>query len=49
MNALWVPRAIAQGFWEGVFQLLALTIVAAFGTFIYQRRQARYARSRGID
>ncbi len=43
MNALWDPSAIAQGFWEGVFQLLALAIVAAFGTFIYQRRQARYA------
>jgi hypothetical protein len=43
MNALWEPTAIAQGFWQGVFQLLALAIVAAFGTFIYQRRQARYA------
>jgi hypothetical protein len=37
------PNAIAQGFWQGVFQLVALAIVAAFGTFIYQRRQARYA------
>jgi hypothetical protein len=43
VNALWDPSAIAQGFWQGVFQLLALAIVAAFGTFIYQRRQARYA------
>jgi hypothetical protein len=43
MNALWDPTAIAQGFWQGVFQLVALAIVAAFGTFIYQRRQARYA------
>jgi hypothetical protein len=43
VNALWDPTAIAQGFWQGVFQLLALAIVAAFGTFIYQRRQARYA------
>jgi hypothetical protein len=43
VNALWDPSAIAYGFWEGVFQLLALAIVAAFGTFIYQRRQARYA------
>jgi hypothetical protein len=43
VNALWDPSAIVQGFWEGVFQLLALAIVAAFGTFIYQRRQARYA------
>jgi hypothetical protein len=32
-----------QSFWHGVFQLLALVIVAAFGTLIYQRRQARYA------
>jgi hypothetical protein len=43
MSALWDPAAIAQGFWQGVFQLMALAIVAAFGTFIYQRRQARYA------
>jgi hypothetical protein len=43
VNALWDLTAIAQGFWQGVFQLLALAIVAAFGTFIYQRRQARYA------
>jgi hypothetical protein len=43
VNALWDSTAIAQGFWQGVFQLLALAIVAAFGTFIYQRRQARYA------
>jgi len=34
MNALWDPTAIAQGFWQGFFQLLALAIVAAFGTFI---------------
>jgi hypothetical protein len=43
MNALWDPTSIDQGFWQGVFQLVALAIVAAFGTFIYQRRQARYA------
>ena len=43
MNALWDPTTIAQGFWQGVFQLLGLAIVAAFGTFIYQRRQTRYA------
>jgi hypothetical protein len=43
MPSLFDPTAIAQGFWQGVFQLLALAIVAAFGTFVYQRRQARYA------
>ena len=43
MPPLFDPTAIVQGFWQGVFQLLALAIVAAFGTFIYQRRQARYA------
>jgi hypothetical protein len=42
MNAIWDPAALAQGFWQGVFKLLALTIIAAFGTFIFQRRQARY-------
>src|SRR4051812_13047441 len=42
MSALWDPAAIAQGFWQGVFQLLALAIVAAFATFIYQRIRARY-------
>lgn len=43
MSSLWDPAAIARGFWQGAFELLALAIVAAFGTFIYQRRQARYA------
>ncbi len=43
MTPLWDPAAIAQGFWQGLFQLLALAIVAAYGTFIYQRRQARFA------
>jgi hypothetical protein len=43
MPSLLDPAAIAQGFWQGVFQLLALAIVAAYGTFVYQRRQARYA------
>jgi hypothetical protein len=42
MPVLWDPTAFVQGLWQGVFQLLALAIVAAFGTFIYQRRQARY-------
>jgi hypothetical protein len=42
MPPLWDPTAFLQGFWQGVFQLLGLVIVAAFGTFIYQRRQARY-------
>jgi hypothetical protein len=42
MNAIWDPAALAQGFWQGVFELLALSIIAAFGTFIFQRRQARY-------
>jgi hypothetical protein len=41
MNAIWDPAAFAQGFWQGVFELLALAIIAAFGTFIFQRRQAR--------
>ncbi len=39
MSSLWDPTAIAQGFWQGAFELLALAIVAGFGTFIYQRRQ----------
>jgi len=43
MFSLWDPTAIVQGFWQGAFQLLALALVAAFGTLIYQRRQARYA------
>src|SRR5687767_1275531 len=42
MSALWDPAAIAQGFWQGVFQLLSLAVVAAFATFIYQRQKARY-------
>jgi hypothetical protein len=42
MSFFWDPTAFAQGFWQGVFQLLALAIVAAYGTFIYQRSQARY-------
>jgi hypothetical protein len=42
MPTLWDPTAFVQGFWQGVFQLLGLAIVAAFGTFIYQRKQARY-------
>jgi hypothetical protein len=42
MNLFLDATAFAQGFWQGIFQLLALAIVAAFGTFIYQRRQARY-------
>jgi hypothetical protein len=42
MNAIWDPAAITQGFWQGVFELLALAIIAASGTFIFQRRQARY-------
>jgi hypothetical protein len=43
MPSLWDPTAFVQGFWQGAFQLLALALVAAFGTLIYQRRQARYA------
>ncbi len=42
MEMLGDPTAIAQGFWQGFFQLLALAVAAAFGTFIYQRRRARY-------
>ncbi len=42
MSSLWDPAAFARGLWQGVFQLLALGIVAAYGTFIYQRRQARF-------
>jgi hypothetical protein len=42
MPPLWDPTAFVQGLWQGVFQLVALALVAAFGTFIYQRRQARY-------
>jgi hypothetical protein len=42
MNAFFDETAFAQGFWQGFFQLLALAVAAAFGTFIYQRRQARY-------
>jgi len=43
MPSLWDQTAFVQGFWQGVFQLLGLALVAAFGTLIYQRRQARYA------
>jgi hypothetical protein len=42
MSSLLDPTAIAQAFWQGVFQLLALAFVAAFATFIYQRIRARY-------
>ncbi len=42
MELLGDPTAVAQGFWQGVFQLLALALAAAFGTFIFQRRRARY-------
>lgn len=42
MFSLWDSTAFVQAFWQGLFQLLALAIIAAFGTFIYQRRQARY-------
>jgi hypothetical protein len=42
MNAIWDPAAIAQGLWQGVFELFALATIAAFGTFIFQRRQARF-------
>ena len=48
MNAIWDPAAIAQGFWQGVFELLALATIAAFGTFIFQRRQARYTLREGL-
>lgn len=43
MSALSDPSAFAQGFWQGFFQLVALAIVAGFGTFVYQRLRARYA------
>jgi hypothetical protein len=50
MNAIWDGGAFAQGFWQGVFELVALSIIAAFGTFIFQRRQARYTlREQLID
>jgi hypothetical protein len=50
MPSLWDPAAFVQGFWQGVFQVVALAIVAAFGTLIYQRRQARFAlRDKLID
>jgi hypothetical protein len=48
MNAIWDPAAFAQGFWQGVFELLALAIIAASGTFIFQRRQARYTLREGL-
>ena len=48
MNAIWDRAAFAQGFWQGAFELLALAIIAAFGTFIFQRRQARYALREGL-
>jgi hypothetical protein len=41
MPTLWDPSAFVQAFWQGGFQLAGLIIVAGFGTFIYQRRQAR--------
>jgi hypothetical protein len=50
MNAIWDPAAFAQGLWQGIFELLALAIIAAFGSFIFQRRQARYTlRDQLID
>jgi hypothetical protein len=39
---LFEQDAIAHGLWQGVFQLVALGIVAAFGTFIFQRLSAKY-------
>jgi hypothetical protein len=48
MSTIWDPAAFAQGFWQGVFELLALTTIAAFGTFIFQRRQARYTLREGL-
>lgn len=41
MPPLWDPSAFVQAFWQGVFQFVGLVLVAGFGTFIYQRRQAR--------
>jgi hypothetical protein len=40
----WAWRTVRRplgSFWQGVFQLAGLIIVTGFGTFIYQRRQAR--------
>jgi hypothetical protein len=48
MSTIWDPAAFAQGLWQGVFELLALTTIAAFGTFIFQRRQARYTLREGL-
>ena len=48
MIAIWDPAAFAQGFWQGVFELLALAIIAASDTFIFQRRQARYTLREGL-
>jgi hypothetical protein len=41
---------MVEAFWHAVFELLTLTIVAVFGTFIYQRIRDRYnMRDRLID
>jgi hypothetical protein len=50
MNSIWQDPAVANGFWQGVFQLLSLVIVATFGTLVFQRmRDRRIARQALID
>ncbi len=41
MYAIFDYNAFVQGFWGGLFQLVALGLAAAFATFIYQARKAR--------
>ena len=41
MVTIWQDPAFLNGFWQGAFQLLSLTLVAAFGTLVYQRMRDR--------
>src|SRR6185437_1165718 len=41
--SLFHDPAFVGGFWQGVFQLLSLSIVALFGNLVYQRIRHRYA------
>jgi hypothetical protein len=50
MVTIWQDPAFLSGFWQGAFQLLSLTIVAAFGTLVYQgMRDRRVAREELIE
>ncbi|HEX8199913.1 MAG TPA: hypothetical protein VF590_05460, partial [Isosphaeraceae bacterium] len=41
LSSLWQDAQFEGALWQGLFQLVALTIAAAFGTFVFQRVRAR--------